>query len=236
MRVYQLQGMSPCCSLVGVLQKLPVQATPLQVRPCGYRVGVTLHGSKDLTVSCLPARPHWLKLCKRLRKMARVVVFGYLCLQSKLPLAVPQIKQLTERRTRDMQINIPSQLVGQHTARRSCSHTRLTSGVASFIGVAPGSSDPAGEMKGGVMMAGVRPGIPPCMRTAYPSDRACKTIHTQLCLAVARPIWQQLATHSFVKHQSIVTGLLPINVLGNGPQGRPARGKHAKPNSISACI
>ena len=41
------------------------------------------------------------------------------------------------------------------------------------MGVAPGSSSPAGEMSGGVMMAGVRPGMPPCMRTAYPSAKAC---------------------------------------------------------------
>lgn len=41
------------------------------------------------------------------------------------------------------------------------------------MGVAPGSSSPAGEMKGGVMIAGVHPGIPPCMRTAYPRDKAC---------------------------------------------------------------
>ena len=53
------------------------------------------------------------------------------------------------------------------------------------MGVAPGSSEPAGEMKGGVMIAGVRPGIPPCMRTAYPSDRACSTSHTLLCLHIA---------------------------------------------------
>ncbi|KAA6425847.1 MAG: hypothetical protein FRX49_04222 [Trebouxia sp. A1-2] len=58
--------------------------------------------------------------------------------------------------TRLVQLNAPSQLDRQHTARHSCNRTQLTSGVPSFIGVAPGSSDPAGEMKGGVMIAGSR--------------------------------------------------------------------------------
>lgn len=43
------------------------------------------------------------------------------------------------------------------------------------MGVAPGSLGVAGEMKGGVMMAGVLPGRAPCILTAYPSDRACKS-------------------------------------------------------------
>ena len=65
-------------------------------------------------------------------------------------------------------------LVASISAHHMKQRDDVTSGVASFIGVAPGSPAAAGEMKGGVMIAGVQPGRLPCMRTAWPRDRACR--------------------------------------------------------------
>ena len=48
---YQLQGMCTRCSLVSILQELPVQTAPLQVGTCRYGVGVALRWNKDLSIT-----------------------------------------------------------------------------------------------------------------------------------------------------------------------------------------
>ena len=84
---------------------------------------------------------------------------------------------------------------------KACPKQELTSGVASFMGVAPGSPAAAGEMKGGVMMAGVQPGKLPCMRTACPSDKACK----QLAICFARHALNTLLVHGVFTARSEAT-------------------------------
>lgn len=70
------------------------------------------------------------------------------------------------------------------------------------MGVAPGSSSPAGEMNGGVMIAGVDPGVPPCMRTAYPSDKACTAFAVDLHGTLhAAWFWCEICGH--VQHDTL---------------------------------
>ena len=73
-------------------------------------------------------------------------------------------------------------------------------------------------MKGGVMMAGVRPGTPPCMRTAYPSDKAC-TPMTKQCMQLG--CWlKAVVIHNKMAFQLSLTLYLQIDT-----QVWPARTK-----------